>query len=97
MKKHSKVHQDGRHMSESQLKNHHNPKAGKQEPGVPKSGGNLTFPKTSQAIHVCAAKDKLAGNVGGSSAHMAPDAKSLGHQDLIESSGEGIKKKREKY
>lgn len=51
-------------------------------------GSNLSLPTPSQAMHVVQKKDNMAGNVGGS-AHMQASAKSLGHQEIIESSGKG--------
>lgn len=66
---------------------------------TPVMGGNLKFPKTSQAVHVANVKDNMAHNVGGSAAHQMVDSKSMGHQPLIET-GAAMKKpasKTEKY
>ena len=60
-------------------------------------GSNLKLPKPSQAMTVMQKKDTMAHNVGGSSAHMEVDAKSNGHQDLIESGGGKLGHKNEKY
>lgn len=61
-------------------------------------GSNLTLKHPEHSIHVAPQKDRMAGNVGGN-AHMEPDAKSLGHQELYETGGamKGPKKAHEKY
>lgn len=55
-------------------------------------GSNLKLPNPSQTMQVGQKKDNLAGNVGGSSAHMLPDKRALPKQQ-IKLSGFGKDKK----
>lgn len=75
----------------------HGHKRAKQAGQSNAHGSNLELPHASQAMHVKPAKDTMAHNVGGSGAHQMVDSKSMGHEDLIESSGKGLKKVKEKY
>lgn len=74
---------------------HHGHKVGEH---AKQGGGNLKLPNPSQSMHVAQAKDNMAGNVGGSAAHMSPSAKALPKQKEIQESGSGrMGKLKDKY
>ncbi len=65
--------------------------ANKHHGRATKSVKPLGSKSLSQTLHVSPQKDNMAANVGGSSAHLLPSSKAMGHQDIKESGGKAKK------